>query len=602
MRQLRRTVKKSITKFHALRAYARYIVSFKYRFLAVVACFAVANILLAVVPVFVGQLVEQLTAQPIQHTGVYWVVGILIFLSVGHDTIWHLGDWLYRGLLNAKQYEFENILFRAIMAKPYPYFVGKFTGKISSYVTSLGREFREFLDEVCYEYVDLLIKLPIIATIMFTVNIYTGAIFVSSIIVMFFVGRYLMRYTTRAERRLTDTSSNLEGHVIDVISNFVSVKAFKREHIEIRDVLRRRKDVIDKSSRKMFWEIIFWTAMSIVVRWIVWPATIILNVVLYLHGEITLAQITTFLSALILFSEYIWVVVWHLSQLNIKIARMEESYRYLFGSADVIRAFGKELAPLEEGRVILPPFTTMLSLHKLHFAYPDKKDSVVLHDLSLNIAKNEKIGIVGASGSGKTTLIRLLLGYYELPVGMITLDSVPIDNRELVKLISYVPQDTALFHRSIGANIAYGYDGTVSQVAIEQAAKRAHAHEFIVEIDEAYDAVVGERGIKLSMGQRQRVAIARAFLNEKPILVLDEATSALDSESEVLVQESLEELWHNKTVIAIAHRLSTLRHMDRIVVMDKGRIVEQGTHSELLEHKGKYYMLWQHQSHGILGE
>lgn len=202
------------------------------------------------------------------------------------------------------------------------------------------------------------------------------------------------------------------------------------------------------------------------------------------------------------------------------------------------------------------------------------------------------MGIVGKSGSGKTTLIKLLLGYYPVLPAEISVDHQPID------LISYVPQDTSLFHRTIRENIAYGAGGSPSDEAIEQAARRAHAHEFIAQTADQYDAVVGERGLKLSMGQRQRIAIARAFLDDKPLLILGEATSALDSESELLVQRALEDLWEGKTVIAIAHRLSTLRHMDRIVVMNEGRIVEQGTHDQLITQKGHYYRLWQHQSGG----
>jgi ATP-binding cassette subfamily B protein len=166
--------------------------------------------------------------------------------------------------------------------------------------------------------------------------------------------------------------------------------------------------------------------------------------------------------------------------------------------------------------------------------------------------------------------------------------------------VSYVPQDTSLFHRTIAENIAYAADRNVNREEILAAAKRAHAHEFITQIEGSYEALVGERGVKLSTGQRQRVAIARAFVDDRPILVLDEATSALDSESELLVQQALEELWHDKTVIAIAHRLSTLRHMDRIIVMDKGQIVEQGSHALLLERKGVYARLWTHQSGGFL--
>ncbi len=226
----------------------------------------------------------------------------------------------------------------------------------------------------------------------------------------------------------------------------------------------------------------------------------------------------------------------------------------------------------------------------------------MLSEISLRIGQGEKIGIVGKSGSGKTTLTKLLLGYYPIPDGQILLDDQPIDTRDLAQLVSYVPQDTSLFHRSIADNIAYAAEREVNREEVIKAAKQAHAHEFIDQIPEGYEALVGERGVKLSAGQRQRIAIARAFLDDRPILVLDEATSALDSESEVLVQEALEALWEHKTVIAIAHRLSTLRHMDRIIVIDRGMIIEEGNHRELMHQNGRYAKLWAHQSGGFIHE
>lgn len=587
-------------RYASIRAYARFITTFKGRFIAVFSLFVISDIILAIVPVFIGEFVSALSANPLSESRVYWLVGILIAISVSHDAMWRTAEWFYRKWINAKGFEFENIIFQAVMSKPYPYFIDKFTGKVSSYVATISREFRDFINELCYQYADLFVKLPIIAAIMFSVNLPTGIVFLVSILIMFVAGRKLVGRTVTTERELTEIGANLDGYSIDVIGNFVSVKAFRREQAEFDTIIHRRKEVIAASGRMFFWSIIFWGAMSIMVRWVIWPVTILLNVYLFLHGQINLAQITTFVSTLLIFSDYIWMVIWNVSQFNVKLGRIEESYRYLFGDANVVTEHLAGRHELQKHDAL--KFESTLAFKQLNFAYPDKSDRKVLDGIDLVIKKNEKVGIVGASGSGKTTLIKLLLGYYELPKKAIEIDNRPIDNRRLVDLIAYVPQDTPLFHRSIRENIAYGADGEVTQDDIELAAKRAHAHEFITQTSDGYDALVGERGIKLSMGQRQRVAIARAFLDDKPLLILDEATSALDSESEVLVQEALENLWHDRTVIAIAHRLSTLRHMDRIIVMDKGQLVEQGTHHQLLEKKGRYYRLWQHQSGGVIAD
>ncbi len=196
----------------------------------------------------------------------------------------------------------------------------------------------------------------------------------------------------------------------------------------------------------------------------------------------------------------------------------------------------------------------------------------------------------------------MLLGYYTIESGKVVIDNKEVTPTELSRLIAFVPQDTSLFHRTIAENIAYAADRTVSKLDIIEAAKKAHADEFISQIDEGYEAFVGERGVKLSGGQRQRIAIARAILKDSPILVLDEATSSLDSESEGLIQVSLANLMKERTSIVIAHRLSTIARLDRIIVLDKGKIVEQGSHQQLLVSGGIYATLWAHQSGGFIEE
>ena len=240
-----------------------------------------------------------------------------------------------------------------------------------------------------------------------------------------------------------------------------------------------------------------------------------------------------------------------------------------------------------------------------HIYYRHREQKMLIfEDFDLKIPAGKTVGLVGVSGSGKTTLTKLLLRFDDVAEGTIYIDGKDIRDitqKSLRESIAYVPQESSLFHRSIFENIAYGkMDATREEVV--RAAKLANADEFIRELPNGYDTLVGERGVKLSGGQRQRVAIARAILKDAPILVLDEATSALDSESEALIQEALKNLMKNRTSIVVAHRLSTIAGLDMIVVLSEGRIVEQGSHRELLKKGGEYAKLWSRQSGAFLKE
>jgi ATP-binding cassette subfamily B protein len=500
-------------------------------------------------------------------------------------------------LLVARSYRFDDAIFAAVVEHPYSYFVDKFTGKVSSYTNMLGARFRELLDNFHFNYTNLVVGMPIIAATMFTVNVYTGVIFLVSVVLMYLVGRPLAKAAAAAERKDADVHSTIDGYTVDAIANFVSIKAFNNEQQESRRLFHERKALIKAASASFVRTIWFWAAMSLFVRWIIWPSTFVLNVYLFTQGRIDLAQMATFLAAIVLFSNFIWEVIWNISQLNIKLATIEEAYRYLFGTRNVFKD------PAPQGIKPLPPesFRKSLVLRNLSFAYPDKPGLEVLTGVDLTIRQGEKIGIVGHSGGGKSTLLKLLLGYYPVNQEQVLLDGKPVDNRALTDITAYVPQDTAVFHRSIRDNIAYArQDATEAEIVA--AAKHAQAHEFITDLEAGYDTLVGERGIKLSGGQRQRIAIARAILKDAPLLMLDEATSALDSESERLIQAALWKLMEGRTALVIAHRLSTIQKMDRIVVLERGTIVEQGTHQELLKKQGVYAKLWSHQSGGFIEE
>lgn len=583
---------------YSVRSYALYLKQYWFRVIGVFILFCLSDGLLAVVPIFVGRLVGTLSVTPIDQREVYVNTAVLIGCSVLHGISWHSTEVLYRYFINPLSYRYESEMARFVLQKPYPFFVGKYTGKIASYITTLGKETRLFTDRLLYNYSQGVVKFVSISIILLSVNAITGLIFLGGIALMVLIGRFTIRNSIKYESIFTDIESTKNGKIIDIVSNFVNVKSFQKEHIERQAIVDEQEVVIDAANRSFTWGTVFWISMSVVIRFLLWPATITINVVMYLNGSVSLAELTTLLSTIMLFSSQVWDYVWYISQYNLAVARLEEAHTYLFGKK-VVHALRY---PPEVPAHTALHFRGELKLDGVMFAYPDQLDQIVLNNIDLTIKKGEKIGIVGKSGSGKTTLVKLLLGYYDISGGSILLDGKHVKNKDLLDVIAYVPQDTTLFNRTIAENISYAVGGKVSRKKLVEASKHALADEFISKITNTYDAVVGERGVKLSTGQRQRIAIARAMLQDKPLLILDEATSALDSENEVLVQQSLENLWDDRTVISIAHRLSTLKKMDRILVFDGGQIVESGSMSELLKNKGQFYDLWNHQVNGMILE
>ncbi len=581
---------------YALRSFAAYLKQYRYLALGVGFVFLISNILLSIIPLFIGKLVGSLAASPVDGHRAVIFTWVLIGCSSGHNILWRIGELLHRKYLNPVSYEYENLLFARVINQPYPYFVDKFTGKVSSYITTISQEFRDLINNLFYNYISQLVSVAIILYILASINLETGLIFVVVMSMMAVTGKYTIKNSTKYEKLSADVQSTKNGKLTDAVANFVNVKSFQRENVEVEMIATEQQKTVEASSKAYGWQIFFWASMSVFIRDIMWPATIGLNVYLFLHGQITISQLATLLTTILLFSATVWDFLWQFSQFNLKQARFEEAHHYLFGDQIILA-----VRPIEQSLRALPPdIKDGIRISDLSFAYPDKSETRVLHNISLTIKRGEKIGIVGKSGSGKTTLTKLLLGYYDINDGDLILDGAHLRKDDLAAYISFVPQDTSLFHRTIAENIAYAVHRPVSRQEIVNAAKKAHADEFISQISENYDAHVGERGVKLSAGQRQRIAIARALLDNKPLLILDEATSALDSESEVLVQQGLEALWEDKTVIAIAHRLSTLRHMDRIIVMEKGRIIESGSHEQLLKQHGTYAKLWNHQSGGFI--
>lgn len=402
---------------------------------------------------------------------------------------------------------------------------------------------------------------------------------------------FLTRRRVPLSKARAAADSRVTGYLADSISNLSAIKTFAAEKYELANY---KKVVTDRAHKGyLYWmrsirnDAVFGLSMSFL-------QVLILGVSIFAlqRGAITAGT-------LILAQVYITQVI-----------------AYLWGFSSITKSLEQNLSDASEMTHILQLETKIkdvsaapqldidkarVEFKNVTFTHAESTDQL-FDKLNLVIKPGEKIGLVGASGGGKSSITKLLLRFVDIQGGEIMIDGQNISQvtqQSLRESIAYVPQEPILFHRTLEENIGYG-SPTVKPSAIQKAAKKAHAHEFVKELPNGYQTLVGERGVKLSGGQRQRIAIARAILKDAPILVLDEATSALDSESEVLIQDALWKLMEGRTAMVIAHRLSTIQKMDRIVVLDKGQIIEQGTHQELLNAKGTYAKLWAHQSGGFL--
>jgi ATP-binding cassette subfamily B multidrug efflux pump len=398
-------------------------------------------------------------------------------------------------------------------------------------------------------------------------------------------------------RQSSDVRSLVMARVVDSYTNILTVKLFSRmvdEDAYVREVLDEHQDAISRhmrmTSRFMF------TLQSFNALLLV--STTVIGLGLWAQGLVSASQVATALPL-------VWQITNMAGWVSFEVAGIFENIGVVQDGMLTISVphtlvDEKDAKPLVVTR-------GEIRFDNVSFSYGTSKP--VLDNIDLVVRPGERIGLVGRSGAGKSTLVNLLLRFFDIEQGRITIDGQDIrhvSQESLRTQIGLVTQDTSLLHRSIADNIRYGRL-QATQAEIEVAARKAQAHEFILGLRdwngrEGYQAHVGERGVKLSGGQRQRIAIARVILKDAPILLLDEATSALDSEIEASIQERLIGLMDGKTVIAIAHRLSTIARLDRLIVIDRGKIVEQGTHGELIRRNGLYAALWQHQSGGFLAE
>ncbi len=468
-------------------------------------------------------------------------------------------------------------------------FVGSLVAKAKRYVDSFETLYDTFIFSIWMN------GITFIATV-------TILLFVAPVLAFVFMGwlvLYVMGTVWFLKRKIPKdikhaaAQSETTGVLADTITNILTVKmfaSFQREKKTFAGVTQKQETKRRATWHWDNWQRLFQAAAVAIFEVFAMGVAI----ALWVRGEITAGTIVLVQIYLFQLIDIAWNLGRQISRIVQALNDAREMIEIFKEPLSVADVASSESSKISEGHIVFD---------KVTFKYAGSKK--VFSNLSLNIPAGQRVGLVGPSGAGKTTITKLILRFADVDLGSIVIDGQDISKisqDDLRGSISYVPQEPILFHRSLRENIGYGKPGATDKEII-RAAKRAHAHEFISQLEFGYDTPVGERGVKLSGGERQRVAIARALLKDAPILILDEATSSLDSISERYIQDALKELMKGRTTLVIAHRLSTVQDMDRILVFKNGKIIEDGTHAELsADATGVYHELWKEQSSGFIGE
>lgn len=508
------------------------------------------------------------------------------------EAIWRVASFL---LARAEIRGLEELYVEAmdeLLAKDLAFFHDNYAGSLTKRALGYARRFEDVFDVMAFQVISNLLPLGFVAFVLWRFSPWLILALVAMLVTTFLI----IFPRIRRRQRLVDlreaASARLAGHVADSISNAEAVRAFAREPEEAGIHTQNVKDFGAKTLRS-------WDYQNLRVDTITSPMSVLTNmlgliIALWVAGSTGAGLQAVFIT----FSYYAAItrVMWEFNRIyrNLESALTEAAqFTELLLDPPAVTDLPETIpfAPAHYG----------IELRNVCFRYAPSQP-LLFDGFSLDIPHGAKVGLVGYSGGGKTTITRLLLRFVDIESGSILLGGERIDEisqSALRRAIAYVPQDPSMFHRSIADNIRIGRPDAADD-EVRRAARLAHAAEFIEALPLGYETLVGERGVKLSGGQRQRMAIARAILKDAPVLILDEATSSLDSESEALIQDALWTLMATRTAIVIAHRLSTVKRMDQLVVLDHGKIVEQGSHDELLARGGIYASLWAHQSGGFL--
>ena len=493
------------------------------------------------------------------------------------------------------------MMHRYLLKQSYAYFQNEFSGRIATKVMQTALAVREVVIKVLDVMIFVVVYLVTTMTLIAGADPILCLPLLGWIVLYGILQHHFIPQLRRISTRQADARSLMTGRIVDSYTNILTLKLFSnggRESDYARQAMGEFLGTVHPQMRLVTaLTVSLWTLNVLLIF-----STTTLGINLWLQGTITPGAIAIVLSLAIRLTGMSHWIMWEFGNLFENIGVVQDGINSVSVEQTVVDEPDAKELQVKRGEI---------EFRNVGFSYrnPSNRDKKeVFNGLDLCIEAGEKVGIVGRSGAGKSSLVSLLMRFYDIQEGNIFIDGNNIagaKQESLRKNIAFVTQDTSLLHRSVRENILFGKPDA-SESEMLEAAEQAQAHEFILGLKDVagrvgYDAHVGERGVTLSGGQRQRIAIARVILKDAPILVLDEATSALDSEVEASIQENLGRLMRGKTVIAIAHRLSTISALDRLIVLDKGQIVEQGTHKHLIAMKGIYAQLWNHQSGGFLG-
>ncbi|HHF5105429.1 ABC transporter ATP-binding protein [Haemophilus influenzae] len=484
---------------------------------------------------------------------------------------------------------------RLMLGQSLSFYQDEFAGRVSAKVMQTALAVRDTVLTLADMFVYVLVYFITSGVVLVALDSWFLLPFITWIILFGLILRTLIPKLSKTAQRQADARSLMTGRITDAYSNIATVKLFSHGSREATYAKRSMQDFMVTVHAQMRLATSL-DALTYATNILLTLSTAILGIILWKNGQVGVGAIATATAMALRVNGLSRWIMWESARLFENIGTVNDGMNTLTKPHTIVDKPQASPLQVKQGEI---------KFNDITFAYDLTKP--LLNRFNLTIKPGEKVGLIGRSGAGKSTIVNLLLRFYEAQQGEITIDGqnvLNVQQESLRRQIGLVTQDTSLLHRSVRDNIIYGRPNATDEEMV-LAAERAEAADFIPFLTDAqgrkgYDAHVGERGVKLSGGQRQRIAIARVMLKDAPILLLDEATSALDSEVEVAIQESLDKMMENKTVIAIAHRLSTIAAMDRLIVLDKGQIVEQGTHAELLELNGLYAKLWNHQSGGFL--